>query len=113
MTAKKLEKAEWGPYFDHLSKTLKGAQAEIEVASLKLGDQVEASWLPLIGLVYDPKDNIIEVALDGIDHLIAKPRDVFVDAGEEALASVEIVDGDDNRQIVRFRQPLALPPPAR
>jgi len=28
--------------FDRLSKTLQGKQAEIEVASLSLGDQVEA-----------------------------------------------------------------------
>lgn len=113
MTAKKLEKSEWGPYFDNLSKALKGAEAEIEVASLKLGDQVEALWLPLIGLVYDPKDNIIEVALEGVDHLIAKPRDVFVDAGEGELASVEIVDGDSNRQIIKFRRPVALPLPTK
>src|ERR1700716_2179183 len=37
-----------------VSKVLPAKQAEIEVASLKLGDQVEAEWLPLLGLAYDP-----------------------------------------------------------
>jgi hypothetical protein len=109
MTARKLEKLEWAAYFDTLSKELKGAQAEVEIASLKLGDQVQASWLPLFGLVYDHKDDLIEVALDGIDHLINKPRDVYVDEGEGLLASIEIIDDDDNRQIIKLRQPIALP----
>jgi hypothetical protein len=111
MTVRKLEKTDWRPYFDHVSKTLKGAEAEIEVASLGLGDQVEAHWLPLFGLVYDPKDNLVEVALDGLDHMIQKPREIYVDDGAGSLASVEIVDGDGNRQIITLKQPLALPPP--
>lgn len=109
MTARKLEKLEWAAYFDALSKELKSAQAEVEIASLKLGDQVQANWLPLFGLVYDRKDDLIEVALDGIDHLINKPRDVYVDEGEGLLASIEIIDDDDNRQIIKLRQPIALP----
>ncbi len=111
MSTRKLEKSEWGPYFDSLSKVLGGAQAEIEIASLELGDQIEANWLPLIGLVYDPKDDLVEVALEGLDHMIRHPQEIYVDDGAGALASVEIVDGDDNRQIVSFREPLALPPP--
>jgi hypothetical protein len=38
--------------------------AEIEVASLDLGDQIQAEWLPLIGITYDPNDDVVEVALD-------------------------------------------------
>ena len=51
-----------------------GFRLEIEVTSLALGDQVEAEWLPLLGLVYDPKDDLVEVALDGIDHMIPSLR---------------------------------------
>jgi hypothetical protein len=36
-----------------LSQGLVGAQAEIEVASLDLGDQIEAEWLPLLGITYE------------------------------------------------------------
>jgi hypothetical protein len=50
MTARKLDKSQWRTFFDRLSKTLEGKQAEIEVASLSLGDQVEAEWLPLRGI---------------------------------------------------------------
>ena len=39
--AKKLEKSMWRPYFDDISKVLAGKRAEIEVAALNLGDQIE------------------------------------------------------------------------
>jgi hypothetical protein len=71
MATRKLDKKEWRSFFDHLSTTLEGKQAEIEVLSLQLGDQVEADWLPLLGIAYDPNDDIVEVALEGLDHLDA------------------------------------------
>src|SRR5215210_6270415 len=99
--AKKLEKSIWRSYFDTVSKALVGKRVEIEVASLKLGDQIEAEWLPLIGITYDPKDDLIEVALEGVDHLIYKPREIWI----------EVVDGDGVRQIVTLSDPLMLPAP--
>jgi hypothetical protein len=114
MTTRKLDKAKWGETFDRLSKMLGPKQVEIEVAGLALGDQIEAKWLPLIGIVYDPKDDIIEVALEELDHIVHKPREVFV-AEEEAgaLTALEIVDVEGIKQIVRLRDPLTLPPPPR
>ena len=38
MTTRKLDKTQWRTFFDRLSKTLEGKQAEIEVASLSLGN---------------------------------------------------------------------------
>lgn len=46
----KLEKPKWRAFFDAVSKLLEGKVAEVEVASLKLGDQTEAEWLPLLGV---------------------------------------------------------------
>jgi hypothetical protein len=111
MAASRLEKGAWKPYFDHVSKLLDGKRAEVEVASLNLGDQIQADWLPLIGITYDPKDDLIEVALEGLDHMIRRPRDVYVDQEAVELTSVEVIDQDDTRQIIRLRDPLMLPPP--
>jgi len=63
-------------------KAVRGAHAEIEVASLKLGNQIEAQWFPLIRFVYDHKDNSVEVALeaskrDVVDHTIREPREIY------------------------------------
>jgi len=49
------------------------------VASLKLGDQIEAEWLPFFGISYDPKDDVIALALEGHDHLIHKPREIYIE----------------------------------
>ena len=92
---------------------LEGKQAEIEVASLRLGDQVGAAWLPLIGITYDPNDDIVEVALEGLDHLITRPREVYVEDGSNGVSALEVVDADDVKQIIKFRDPLMLPGPAR
>jgi Family of unknown function (DUF5335) len=66
MNTRKLDKREWHPFLDGISKVLEAKEAEVEVASLALGDQIEAEWLPLYGLAYDPKDDVVEVALEGL-----------------------------------------------
>ena len=112
MTIRKLDKRVWHAFFDFISKLLQGKQVEIEVTSLAMGDQVEAEWLPLLGLVYDPKDDLVEVALDHVDHMIPKPREIYVDEGPGGLMSIEIVDTEGTKQIIKLRDPLMLPAPA-
>ena len=41
MPTRKLDKKEWRSFLDRLSTTLEGKQAEIEVVSLQLGDQLK------------------------------------------------------------------------
>ena len=113
MTTEKLDKQRWRPFLEHMSKMLEGKRAEIEVASLKMGDQIAAEWLPLLGISYDPKGDLIEVALDGVDHLISHPREIYVENGGPTLNSLEIVDAEGTRQIVQLREPLMLPAPQR
>ncbi|MEA2917886.1 MAG: hypothetical protein QOJ15_9967 [Bradyrhizobium sp.] len=111
--ARQLEKSQWRAYFDRMSKALLGKRAEIEVASLKLGDQIAAEWLPLRGISYDPKNDVIEIALDGVDHLIHKPREIYVEEQGLELSSLEVVDAEGAHQIVVLRDPLMLPAPAQ
>jgi hypothetical protein len=112
MTIRNLEKSEWRPFFDGISKLLEGKRAEIEVASLALGDQIEAEWLPLLGLAYDPKDDLFEVTLGGVDHMIPQPREIHIDDNVGRLMSIEVVDADASKQIIKLRDPLMLPAPA-
>ena len=112
--AAQIDRAQWAPFLDAVTNSLLGKQAEIEVVSLNLGDQIEAEWAPLIGVTYDRKNDLFEIALEEMDHLIHSPRELFIDyAVGEVVAAIEIVDADGNRQIVRFKDPLALPAPAR
>jgi hypothetical protein len=93
-----------------MSKSLLvGKQVEIEVIGLSMGAQIEQEWIQLLGITYDPKDDLIEILVEGLDHLIPKPREVWVDHDAIGLASIEVVDADDVRQIIRLREPLMLP----
>jgi hypothetical protein len=108
----KLDKSIWKPYLDHVSKTIAtGKQVLIEVASLALGDQIQAQWVPMLGIVYDLKNDLVELALDDLDHLIHGPREIYADTGPAGLQSLEIIDRNDLHHIVLFKLPLLLPPP--
>jgi hypothetical protein len=87
--------------------------AEIEVASLSLGDQVEAEWLPLHGITYDPNDDLVEVALEGLDYMIRKPREIYLEDWTRGLTTIEVVDADGTKQVVKLREPLMLASPGR
>jgi hypothetical protein len=109
-TLRVIPKAEWRSFFDRVSKVLLGKRAEIEVATLDLGDQVIAEWLPMIGITYDSKDDLLDVSLDRVSHLIRRPREIVVEEGDTGLKSVAVVDADGARQIVNLKDPLLLPP---
>jgi hypothetical protein len=109
--SRKIPQDAWQSYFDAMSKVMDGKQAELEVASLGIGDQIAAEWVELVGITYDPKDDLIEIILGDLDHMIRKPREIWVDEMGFALESMEVIDSDGNRQILKLRDPLMLPPP--
>lgn len=110
MATTKLDKTAWQTTFDQLSKSLLvGKEVEIEVTGLRIGDQIEQKWIQLLGMSYDPKSDVIQILVEGLDHLIHKPREVWIDQGPIGLASMEVIGGDDLRQIIRLREPLMLP----
>ncbi len=111
MATRRLNRSEWQTYFSRLARGLEGKHVEIEIAGLRLGDQIEAEWTPLIGVTYDPKDDLFEIATENVDHLIRRPKDVHVQEDAQGLHCVEIVNSDGNHQIIKLRSPLALPSP--
>lgn len=111
MAMQRLEKDQWRGFCDQLSRELGGKIADIEIASLDAGVQLEGRWLPFIGLSYDPRDDIIEIALDGLDHLVFHPRELYADYGAGGLESLGILDEARAWQILLLKDPLKLPPP--
>jgi hypothetical protein len=107
MTTRELAKAEWNAYFDQFSKHLIGEKVIVEIQGLEfVGDRHQARCLPLIGLTYDSKDNILQVAMDGLDHLIHEPREIIVTDGPDGLESLKVVDANRQTQIVTLVKPL-------
>jgi hypothetical protein len=95
----------------HVSRSLIGKHVEIEVASLELGAQLEARRVPLLGMTYDPSDDVLELLIGGLDHLIRAPRELYVDEPALGIMWLQIVDANGVRQIVTLRDPLMLPRP--
>jgi hypothetical protein len=107
---RKLTKSEWGPYCARISRGLEeGQRAEIEIVSLDSGDQYEARWMPLHGIAYDDKSNMIEIVLEGVDHMIREPSALLVETTRRGIVALEIVSGDEQRQSIRLSEPLRLP----
>ena len=104
-------KTEWRSFFDRISEALLCKWAEIEVAAMDLGAIIVAEWIPMLGITYDSRDDLLDVALDRANHLIRHPKEILVEEDETGLKSVAVLDGDDTRQIVNLRTPLMLPPP--
>ena len=113
MTLRKLDRTQWSVFCSSISDVVAGKRAEIEVASLELGAQIEARWLPVIGVAYDERSDVVEILLDGIDHIVPHPREMYVDYGPSGIESLGIVDGDQAWQIILLRDPLLLPAPRR
>lgn len=113
MPSRALPKEEWQAYCDRISKAMTGTRVHMEVAGLALGDQVAAKWLRLFGITYDPKNDLLEIAMEGLDHLIQGPREISVDDDLAGLTSMQIVDSERRRQIIKLMEPLLLVPPAR
>jgi hypothetical protein len=106
-----LDKPRWQAAADLLSRTLHGQPARLEVASLDLGDQIEVEWAPLLGVSYDPKDDLFEIQLEGVDHLVSHPRTFAIRERGGLADSLAVVDDQGAEHIVQLRQPVALPPP--
>jgi len=111
MSDEVIDKGQWEFFCDRLSRQLEGAQAEIEVASLNIGDQIQAEWVPLLGVTYDPKDEIVEIAVEGLDHIVREPAALIVQREGAVVESLAVESASGERHIVRFRQPLSLPAP--
>jgi len=110
MPTRALVRADWRRYCDRVSKAIAGKRVELDVASLELGDQIEARWLPLLGVVFDARGDVLEIALEGIGHSIVSPRKILLEETERGLVAIEIIGADDTVDTLRLREPLRLEP---
>ena len=80
-----------------------------KAASLDLGDQIVAGWVPLLGVTYDAQDDLLDVALSGLNHLIRRPREIYVREGPKGVETVAVLSADGVKQILHLKDPLMLP----
>jgi hypothetical protein len=105
---KQLARSEWEQYFDWFTKRYlrddRPETATIELLSPELGDQTSAAGVALLGIAFEPKEGTLEVLLDGVDHLVFHPAEIWVVEEKEGfLTSVEIVRADGDKEILTIR----------
>lgn len=108
MAMKRLDKSQWGAYFDAVSKHLDRQLVEIEVASLAIGDQIAAEWVRLQGITYDAHSDILQIVTPDIDHMVHKPAEIFVEESGKGLERLDVTDSDGAKQIIRLKEPLMI-----
>lgn len=112
MTVTPLARQDWHPFLESFTRTIRGRQAAVEVASADLGDQRLIENVPLLGLSYDTRGDQIEIEFETLGHRVAAPTELSVDQLADGTVGLEIVGGDGAHTIVRLKEPLLLPEPA-
>jgi hypothetical protein len=87
----------WASQLDQLTEDRGGENVTIEVVDMEYGDETEAERLPFAYASYDPKDDVVIVAVGGrssrypvvLRHMIWHPTEVDVDPEAGAIRVVE------------------------
>ena len=112
MTTRRIPATQWGTLFDRFTRTyLKDDFPEtvtIEVVSPEVGDQFAAKGARLLGITYDPKSSALEVALDGNDHLVFRPVEIWVVENERDgfIDTIDLVRADGTKEVLHLVRSL-------
>lgn len=112
MTVRQLARDDWHPFLEELTRSVRGRQTRVEVASADLGDQRLVENVPLLGLSYDTRGDILEIEFESIGHRVVNPSALFVDQAPSGMIGLEVIGKDGDRTIMRLSEPLLLPEPA-
>lgn len=108
----------WQEALELLTKEHEGHEVTIEVVDEELGDQEEATRLPLNAIEYDRKDDVVVVAVGGhsarfpvvFRHIINHPQTIWVHPpGPAPTQAVWIVDANGVETVIRLHPRPGLP----
>lgn len=114
MRTRDIPREQWIRFFDDFSKNHEGWVVTLEVMGSDIGDQEEASGLPLVGVSADVKagENRVEIIVGGrpdvdVTRFIDAPKNVWVKEsstpGDEAI---EIESEDGTKTLLNFHRVL-------
>ncbi len=116
-TTQELDAERWHEYFDSLTPSIEGMLATIEVMDAQAGDQLDAERMPLQAISYDPRDDVLEIALGGrgvrypvvLRHFVSSPRTISVQESSSITpTAILVTDGGGVRTLVRLFEPVEL-----
>ena len=109
-----LQRSRWQAHLDELTRQHEGHDVTIELLDQQFGDEAQVEKLPLAYVEFDPKDDVVIVAVGGRDsrypvvlrHMIDRPQHVVTDTyGDDRRVALAIVDGDGDHTIVAIEPP--------
>jgi len=78
---------------------------DVEILGADSGDQFEAEGARIFGITFDPKENSVEFELDGGDHRIINPKEVWVaEEPDGFIKAIEVVRDDGTREVARVKR---------
>ena len=108
MTIRHLDKSQCQLYFEQITRSLTHHGTEIDVNGLGIDMPYPLDWTALRSLTYSPDKDTFQLVTDDLDHLIPQPRALCIDAGDDGLHGIEVIDALGNSRTVRLRRPLPL-----
>ena len=114
---RELERATWPTYFDSMTASIEGTLVTVELMGEQLGDQTDVERLPVQAISYDPRDDVVEVAVGGrgnrypvvLRHFISNPTAISVEESPEGRPSAILVtDPGGVRTLIRLFEPGML-----
>ncbi len=103
-----LERDEWKRELEEIWKKMEDKSVLIEVEGLHLGDQIEAEHVELKGLSYDPKDDVVQIWVGPLDHMIHHPQKLMLAVEHGYLVAIDITDAEGNQHLVKPLERVAL-----
>jgi hypothetical protein len=112
-----LDAGRWHEYFDSLTPNVEGMLVTIEVMDEQEGDQLDVERMPLQAISYDPRDDVLEVALGGrglrypvvLRHFISSPSTISVEESSSITpTAILVTDGAGVRTLIRLFEQVEL-----
>ncbi|MDF3299825.1 DUF5335 family protein [Streptomyces tropicalis] len=105
-----LDRDTWQAALDRMTEEHAGELVTIEILDPEIGHQYEAERLPFSYLSYDPRDEVVVVAVGGatarypvvLRHMVQRPREIDVATHDIPEPAIRVVDGDGGATLITF-----------
>jgi hypothetical protein len=109
-TSGTVDRAAWSRILDELTGRHAGEHIRMELLDQTFGDQNEVERLPFTYASYDPKDDVVIIAVGGnnarypvvLRHMIWHPTEVTATDDESTGPVIRVVDQDGTATLVTF-----------
>ena len=108
MAEKCIVPADWENFFDNLAKKIKQTEEKtvIDLVAPSVEEREEARDIVLAGISYDPKDKVLSVFCEDLDHLINNPQEICVEEENGGVKSIRVKDGTGLEHYIKLSKPL-------